>query len=449
MRLFSKNQFFSRFLPLLLAIVLVASMIFAYSVINSSKVASAVIVEKRDIELNDGTKNIATIETDIDSQAESLTVRIALPTTASPLAWDESGTMKVNIILEVDGTEYRATGQVTGGIHTNPKTSEESTHYIITYSPPWGFFGARSGDAKRLGETKTGTYTARLELERISGNISTDVEMTYTIASAPAVQFHSSVAFDNVSSAQEIDGDGVLSVSHTSSGSNQAVFVGVGGFSFNGGSLGAATYAGTGMDEMWDAVFQTDFSHAGYQLAGQTTGPQTVTSDLVSTDLTGHTIGVISMTGVDQTTPVGTPTATSGTTANPSVTVSDVGADDLVVENFVANANEGPTIGADQDLRYDELDGDTFTLFIDAFGSTQLGSDGGVMSWTMGAETWGLGAVAFKPAAEEEPASTSPHVEVRGGSGAGEVEARGGSGGGEVKFRFDAVYSKILDKLKN
>ena len=155
------------------------------------------------------------------------------------------------------------------------------------------------------------------------------------------------------------------------------------------------------------------------------------------------------MTGVDQTTPVGTTTATSGTTANPSVTVSDVGADDLVVENFVANANEGPTIGADQDLRYDELDGDTFTLFIDAFGSTQLGSDGGVMSWTMGAETWGLGAVAFKPAAEEEPASTSPHVEVRGGSGAGEVEARGGSGGGEVKFRFDAVYSKILDKLKN
>src|SRR3989344_3571475 len=188
------RPFRNRKIPIIIAVILVAVTIGAVFIWDSPEYTSAIIVQKQSIELSDKTSRIETVKTDINPQAESLTIKIARPTTATPLDWDENSTMKVNIILEVDGVEYRTTGQATGGIRIN-RRGQEATHYSLTYKPQWGFFGAREGKTKRLGETGS-TYTARAELELLSGNISTDIEMTYTTASAPDVAFHSSVAFD-------------------------------------------------------------------------------------------------------------------------------------------------------------------------------------------------------------------------------------------------------------
>ena len=355
-------------------------------------ITATTIVKKQSIELSDKETKLETIKTDIDSQAESLTVRISRPTTANPLAWDESSTMKVNIILEVDGVEHRATGQATGGIRLNEGI--EVAEYTLSYTPTWGFFGARGGTTKRLGETKTSTYTARVELELLSGSISTDIEMTYTTASAPDVPFHNSVAFDVATDGQEATGDGVITISHTATGSNLAAFVGVGNRD-TAGSLGATTYDGVAMTEMWDSVYEANVAHAGYRLAGISSGAKSVVNTLVNTTPTTHVVGVITMTGVHQSTPVGTAVTAASTGIQPTVTVASVGTNDLVVDSIFSNIVTTTTEGADQTVRYTEnIDTDQFR------GSTQLGSAGGVMSWTVDDvfDPWGLGAVAFKPA---------------------------------------------------
>ena len=404
--------------PVILSTLLLIAGISTIFILTSSEYATAVIVEKRPFELNAATKKFAIAKTEIKSKAEKLMVKISRPTTTNPLAWDESSTMKVNIVLEVDGVEYRASGQVTGGIRS--RNGIESDYYTMTYTPPWGFFGARGGDTKRLGETKTSTYTARVELELLSGSISSDIEMIYDIAPAPDIAFHSSVAFDTASGTTEGDGDGILSVSHTSSGSNRAVFVGAG--HQDDATDVTATYAGTSMNRQW---FDTTNpgkpgTYTGFTLAGQSTEAQTVTVTFTGGSDFSTEIGVISMTGVDQTTPVGTPaTAEHLTSTTPSVTVGSVGADDMVVDCLVTDYTGTQAAGADQDGRVDQNEL-TWDQYLNC--STQPGSAGGDMSWTLSGGAfqysmgWGLGAIAFKAAANDRDASV-PSVKVASHSG--------------------------------
>jgi hypothetical protein len=82
----------------------------------------------------------------------------------------------------------------------------------------------------------------------------------------------------------------------------------------------------------------------------------------------------------------------------------------MVVDSMYILFGGAPGIGADQTQRYAEdligSAGDEIYLK----GSTQLGSAGGVMSWSNdGTADWGIGAVAFKPAAgDASPGSNVP-----------------------------------------
>jgi hypothetical protein len=212
------------------------------------------------------------------------------------------------------------------------------------------------------------------------------------------------VEFTAATSVQEIGGDGVVSLSHTATGTNRGVFAGVSwSNALAGDGSTSMTYAGNAMTEMWDLLHSTaaGVQNAGYRLAGDAnipTGAQTVTSDLVSAEPTRVFLGVISMQGVDGTTPVGTAATAEGTAGPATVTVGSVTATDMVVDNLgVVQAGGMPTVGAGQTLQWDEEHVGNAQF---AGGSTQLGSDGGVMSWTMSAEDfWLIGAVAFKAAA--------------------------------------------------
>jgi hypothetical protein len=244
------------------------------------------------------------------------------------------------------------------------------------------------------------TVQSYLHLERISGTITTEVQVAATTeGDAPLVREHLSVAFDAATSAVEDNGDGVLSLSHTASGSNRAAFIGVGNVDGTAGSLGAVTYGGSGATELWDNVFGTYYGNAGYSFIAPAASAQTVTSTLVDTTPSGHALGVITMTGVDQTTPTGTAATALGDGLNGvSVTVGSVGTDDLVVDNMHGRPTT-PVIGANQTLR-NTRDATWPTAFRQ---STQPGSSGGVMSWTFtGGADYDpayIGAVAFKPTA--------------------------------------------------
>jgi hypothetical protein len=339
----------------------------------------------------------------IDQLTDRITISLQLPTTAQPLSWTNTGVCRVTLLIIVDGVQYRAVGRVHGGIHLVGGVEQDT--YRLEYEPPYYdpggpvtiVDGKAYRQAKRIGEGKN-SVQARLMVERVAGTINTVVKISLTTESAaPIIEVHNSVAFDAATSVAETVGDGIVTVSHTSAGSDRAVFGGAAWGDANAGNGSVSmTYGGVSMVEKWDSVISDVHDHAGYTLAGQLTGAQDVVHDIQSTEPTYQWLGVISFTGVDQTTPVGTAVTATGTTSGPAtVTVTDAAADDMVVESMRDEALNPPTIGADQTQR------NTLTASNRHHKqSTQLGTAGGVMSWTLDTpDFWGIGAIAFKAAA--------------------------------------------------
>jgi hypothetical protein len=214
------------------------------------------------------------------------------------------------------------------------------------------------------------------------------------------------IAVDAATDVHENSGDGVVSLTHTSTGSNRAVFAGVCGTDVDALTSTSCTYDGTAMTEMWD-VTSGVFMNAGYRLAGQSTGAVTVTSTIAADIPIRQGLSVVSLTGVDQTTPVGTPQSATGSTSPASLTLASVGSDDMLVDFLFLQDAGTITIGANQTERTTEDLADSWF----AKTSTQSGADGAVMSWTFSASgvSWAYGAVAFKAAVSQAQAPRSIH----------------------------------------
>lgn len=332
----------------------------------------------------------------VAAQTSQIELRLRRPTTVAPLLWDATTILQINLSLDIDGVAYRIIGQASGGVRAaspgNAAGKVELDEYRLLYRLPIVISGGVVKNVAELGSVRTASFSLTL----LTGMVAQTEVLLAITTEAPAPQWivSSSVAFDAVTSAQELNGDGILSLTHTSTGSDRAVFGASGCRNIQTST--SMTYGGTSMTEMWD------FSHGsssiathGYRLAAQATGAQTVTSTL-SGAAEDNGLGVISMTGVDQTTPVGTAVTASGVSTTPSVTVGSVGTDDLVVDGCMTAYGDGvtQTVGADQTSRFAEL---LFWNGSHLTGSSQLGSAGGVMSWTTSSRAWLIGAVAFKP----------------------------------------------------
>lgn len=380
----------------------------------------------------------------VDPLTSELVVTIKRTTTLDPINW--TGTVRVSVVLFVDGAEHRATGQATGGVRLG-LDGEELTEYVLRYAPTYflgddgrAYIEAQPKDAggfvdnvptTRIGEKGT-DVRGYLELELLDGDFESEVTIESFSAPAPRIRAKNSVAFDAATGATENAGDGVLSVSHTSTGSDLGGFVGNGNVRGAGGSLTTSvSWAGSGMTERWDVVRGTE-ANSGYTIAGQTSGAQTVTATLVDTDPLWQALGVISMTGVDQTTPVGTAVTAQGDgvggSATPSVTVASVGTDDMVVDNIWYSWVADASAGAGQTQRYNT----DYATQRFSRGSTQSGVDGGVMSWTGGSmNDWILGAIAFKPLITS-PAAPTITSQAGGHTRAGVQWTAGADGGSPV-----------------
>ena len=218
------------------------------------------------------------------------------------------------------------------------------------------------------------------------------------------------VALDTVSTVKEISGDGVVSLSHTAGGTtDRAIFVVTCGYGIGSGpATTGVTYGGTAMTNLWDvhtAVLSNLFSSGWYLPIGSSlTGAQTVIATLAASPLVQF-LFVLSLTGVDQTTPVGTPQTQgpNGSATSATVTIASVGANDLVVDNVVVDYSVTTptfTAGADQTDQASLSDGSV--VGVASHLSTQPGSAGGVMSWSWAGGTTidsYLGGIVFKAAA--------------------------------------------------
>lgn len=362
--------------------------------------------------LNASLSRIETPLIPVSALTSGISIRIQRPTTAVPVAWDATSKLRVTLRFLVDGVEYRTIGTVSGGIREK-SPGIEAAEYLLRYRPTV-LFAQRALDylatatpdengfyanvpLTRLGELGT-TVKAGFILERLSGSISTMITASVTLeAPAPVIaRHHNSVAFDAATEGYEAGGDGVLSVSHTASGTNRAVFIGSGIYSVDSVTgTTSISYGGASATELWDASVAGSYGNAGYALVAPATGAQTVTATAADATPEEQGISVISMTGVHQATPTGTAVTATGTSAAPSVTVSAPAADSLVVDNLITEAMPRDTVGANQTERTSP--GGTDFLF--QYGSTQLGSSGGVMSWTLVTTSgWRIGAVEFKAA---------------------------------------------------
>lgn len=330
----------------------------------------------------------------LDPTTQSIALRIKRQTTGSLITFGDASRITTRIAVRVDAQDFVALGQCTGGVRAG--RTAELDEYVIRYALPWGFFGDRSGGARRLGEGRA-TFDVLLEMLLQGDPIDTQWAVDSFESAAPLTLFHSSAAFDLATDASEVAGDGIVSLTHTASGTNRAAFACNANSGGTPRSSSSVTYAAATMTELWDTI-QSSMGSAGCYLAGPATGAQTVTGTLSGTP-DDHRLAVITMTGVNQTTPVGTPQTSAGSgAASATVTVTSVGADDLVVDSIdiAHSVDPAQAVGADQIERTTELAG----TFARLSTSTQLGSLGGVMSYTFVGSTFGfvLGAVAFKAA---------------------------------------------------
>lgn len=355
-----------------------------------------------------GRARIRSRQAPIHAQTEWVRLTIARPTDANPVDYPADCELRISLCVQAGTEVYRTTDTDRGGIKTVSRRFRLDYQQATTelgYHLPTGFFGRRSGFPSRLGEGRA-AFVAWVEIECVRGSCNTTWTLDSNVRAAPKDKFHSSIAFDAASSAASSSAGNTISVTHTATGSDRVAFIAVlcdgGDFS----SSNTATYDGNAATALWsfsDAGVGNDRLSALYvKDASLGSGAKSVVGTCNGgTAYNVKAIGVCSLTGVDQTTSVGTSPSPNGNNVGgttPSVTVSSPASDDCIVDVLYAWANTGtPSPGANQTQR-----GPTTTAVSQFFlsMSTQFGSDGGVMSWTKDTNwEYAIGATPFKAAA--------------------------------------------------
>ncbi len=190
----------------------------------------------------------------------------------------------------------------------------------------------------------------------------------------------------------------VIDVTHTISGSNRYVFVQV--VSTNGfpASITSVVWDPTGVNQALSVVatrsLSTDVRNVVYGLVNPTAKTAIMRVTLSTTDSDGTFVAVSSFTGVDQTTPLGTPVTAASGSGSPTVTVS-AATGDLVVDFMATKETSGnKTAGSGQTEIWDGVGPPD----ADGAGSTKPGAASVVMSWTGVTEEWATIGVPLKPA---------------------------------------------------
>lgn len=207
------------------------------------------------------------------------------------------------------------------------------------------------------------------------------------------------VAFDIASNSK---GNGVSSLTwaHTCTGSNMVLWVGVGSGATSPHNTSTVTYHAVSFTaENFDLL--NSFAHvSGHYLKAPDTGSAfNIIATLAAAD-DEVIAGGASYTGVDQTTPIGTPNSATGATATPTVNITSASGELVVDAIYHAQwaAGTAHTAGAGQTARVDVADSGDGNGFLGM--SEEAGAASVTMSWSTGPATqaWAIGGVSLKPA---------------------------------------------------
>jgi len=210
------------------------------------------------------------------------------------------------------------------------------------------------------------------------------------------------IAFDAQVSKTDLTQPSSVTQSHTVTGSNTYLFVHWGLTAGTVGNVTACTYNGVSMGTALWSIQPTGHGlrSVGFGLKGAATGAHNVVGTISGAN-DGVTVTIVSYTGVDQTTPIGTVvTANSGagTSASASITVSSATGELVLGGVIIGNAATSITIGAGQTQR------SAANLIVsngehDNRADEEAGAASVTHSWTWtGATDWVLGGFPLKPA---------------------------------------------------
>lgn len=193
------------------------------------------------------------------------------------------------------------------------------------------------------------------------------------------------IAFDASSSVQS-GGNSDITLSHTCTGSDRLLMVGI-STEYGGVTPSGVTYNGVAMTQVGSAVINTDsFANAQlhvYRLIAPASGANNIVASFSGPPGDRGVVGV-SFTGVDQTTPLGTAqTGTQNNTSSPSKDCTSGATGDLIVDFQAAHSDLGSaTAGSGQTSRAQALGGR------DVICSTEAGAASVTMSWSVGSSRW-------------------------------------------------------------
>lgn len=202
------------------------------------------------------------------------------------------------------------------------------------------------------------------------------------------------LAVDAVSS-DSGSGAGPFTMSHTTSGSNRVMVVGI-AYYHPSAVITACTYNSVSLTAIPSAAADMgDYHVRVYGLIAPDTGSNTV-SFSASLAMYGFGIGVMTYTGAHQTAPFGIPASATGNDTDPTVDVL-AAADELAMDTLCILHSGTLSAGSGQTSRWNAIQS---TGFIKYAGSTEPGAGAITMSWAnTSSQPWALVAVPVKPVA--------------------------------------------------
>jgi hypothetical protein len=200
------------------------------------------------------------------------------------------------------------------------------------------------------------------------------------------------LGYNTTSTVQGTGVTGLTIPTFATSGSDRAVFVGTGASSGSGVSCNSVVRGGSeNFTELWDINVQSGMCNSGhyYKAPGTGTASVAVTFSGTADECCAH---AVALNGVDQTTTIGTPNTANSAGGSPAtITLGSPASTSWVWDNTYV-AGSAIAVGADQDMRAEQ---ENIGGFASGGVSTQLGSAGGTMSWSItgGDGRWTIGAV--------------------------------------------------------
>lgn len=201
------------------------------------------------------------------------------------------------------------------------------------------------------------------------------------------------IAFDAASSAQAGSGSS-LSWSHTCSGSDRLLVVGTNSGDFSAGDrvVNSITYNGVNLTKIRSDDSGNSRSEIWY-LVNPALGANTVQVNFAG-GVSEMQAGAISLTGVDQSSPLDANNGATGSSSSPSVNVTTIADNAWVLDSLLVENTPSISVGAGQTSRWSEDNANSRGRGSTEGPKTPAGSV--TMSWSLGSsENWRLSAASF------------------------------------------------------